>query len=355
MTLFIILFFSLSYSILFNNRREERREADGTIVGKYGYIDPNGEERVVEYRADPENFSASGAIGPDNAALRFSQAQQSSASRDAARAMSDWNKAAGRSAAIQSAQPQRQITRQQAAPSWRPAQPSPVAAPQQAQPQAAPVVPSAAIPANWPPAIPTWENLPRQQQPLVQPQANWANTANTAQWNSAWSNFNWNENNNRVMADWNAPAVQAAPRAPVVPQPQPQANWNVQPQQPRPVAAAAPIQPASAPAGVVSGPNGAWNMFSEIDHADGGLRRAQISPVAAFRNQQIQQQAALPQAPAQPQWAQWPQGTNNGFARRTGSARSTQQQTRSQVRSQPAPTVVSQDPFSFSFGVDHSS
>lgn len=339
-------------------RREERREADGTIVGKYGYVDPNGEERVVEYRADPENFSATGAIGPDNAALRFSQAQQNSASRDAARAMSDWNKAAGRSAAIQSAQPRpTTITRQQAAPSWRPAQASPVAAQQQPQ-AAAPALPSAAIPANWPPAIPTWENLPRQQQPLVQ-QPNWGNTANTAQWNSAWSNFNWNENNKRVMADWNGPPVQPA-AAPVV---APQANWNVQPVAPQ--AQQAPVQPASPPAAVVNGPNGAWNMFTEINHADGGLRRAQISPVAAFRNQQIQQQnqsPVVPQAPVQPAalptppaWSAWP-GTSNGFSRRSGSAgRSHQSQQRSQVRAPPAPTVVSQDPFSFSFGVDHSS
>ena len=60
--------------------REERKQPDGTIIGKYGYIDPIGEERVVEYTASPTQFLASGDIGPDAAAMRYA-AQQVSALR----------------------------------------------------------------------------------------------------------------------------------------------------------------------------------------------------------------------------------------------------------------------------------
>lgn len=45
--------------------REEQRSHDGSVIGKYGYVDPNGKLRVVQYRAGANGYSASGDVGPD--------------------------------------------------------------------------------------------------------------------------------------------------------------------------------------------------------------------------------------------------------------------------------------------------
>ncbi|KAG8201048.1 hypothetical protein JTE90_002723 [Oedothorax gibbosus] len=40
-------------------------DADGMVRGRYGYTDPNGKLRVVEYEAGPQGFIARGDVGPD--------------------------------------------------------------------------------------------------------------------------------------------------------------------------------------------------------------------------------------------------------------------------------------------------
>lgn len=77
--------------------REERRNPDGTIVGRYGYVDPNGEERIVQYLANRDGTQMTGATGPDSASMRFAQMMRTEHERNVAIAMRDWNAAAQRS------------------------------------------------------------------------------------------------------------------------------------------------------------------------------------------------------------------------------------------------------------------
>ncbi|CAG2114862.1 unnamed protein product, partial [Medioppia subpectinata] len=56
--------------------REEHRDHDGTVRGKYGYVDPNGKLRVVEYTAGAQGYVVSGDVGPDPAVQSEAQAQQ---------------------------------------------------------------------------------------------------------------------------------------------------------------------------------------------------------------------------------------------------------------------------------------
>lgn len=44
----------------------EYKGADGVVRGRYGYTDPNGKLRVVEYEAGPNGFVARGDVGPDS-------------------------------------------------------------------------------------------------------------------------------------------------------------------------------------------------------------------------------------------------------------------------------------------------
>ncbi|XP_074600348.1 uncharacterized protein LOC141854532 [Brevipalpus obovatus] len=53
--------------------REERRAPDGQVTGKYGYVDPYGHMRIVQYEAGPQGFVARGDVGPDQEALRISR------------------------------------------------------------------------------------------------------------------------------------------------------------------------------------------------------------------------------------------------------------------------------------------
>lgn len=253
--------------------REERREADGTVVGKYGYVDPNGEERVVEYRANPDTgFQASGDTGPDNAALRVSQQLAAEHQRDVARVMNDWNKAAARTpvtAARSAPAPSSPWSQKQSSRnSWNSPPPPP---PQQPKTN--------------------WNAAPVQSAPVQ-----WPTLGNNAQWNNAWQNFNWNENNARVMADWS----------------QPQKDWS-QPQ--RRTSWEAPSQPA------------AWNSWNNNNNNQQDFMR-RSSPAAAFRQQR--QQTSWNDQPA------W-NDQSASLTRRSGHSS----------------TTVSQDPFSFSFGIDH--
>lgn len=50
--------------------REEQRDSLGYVTGKYGYIDPYGKLRVVNYRAGPDGYHAYGDVGPDQEVVR---------------------------------------------------------------------------------------------------------------------------------------------------------------------------------------------------------------------------------------------------------------------------------------------
>jgi len=267
--------------------REERREPDGTIVGRYGYVDPNGEERVVEYRANQDSgFKASGDTGPDNAALRYSQQLAAEHQREVSRALKDWTKAASRT---QPASPPQQ-------PSWsQPAARQPKTSTPRT-PWSTQAVPRTSW--NSPPAN-TWSSSPTTSAQL------------NDQWNSAWQNFNWNEANARVMADWDDPRSSNP-------------LWNVGA---LPAQAAPPAAPASSPL-----PTPSWAS---------GQPQAQrrSSPATAFRMQQqwggqpSVDQPAVPQPPPLPSWSQGGQ-----FTRRSGRVQHVE---------------VSQDPFSYSYDIEH--
>lgn len=73
-------------------------------MGKYGYVDPNGELRVVEYRALGDNhFEATGAVGPDAQALQYHQAQVAEHQRLQQDFLRDWQRLAGRAAPVPAA------------------------------------------------------------------------------------------------------------------------------------------------------------------------------------------------------------------------------------------------------------
>jgi len=74
--------------------REEQRSPDGTVVGKYGYVDPNGQLRVIEYRAGPNGFQASGDTGPDQETMRIANQLQQQDQQDKQRHLSDLMKKA---------------------------------------------------------------------------------------------------------------------------------------------------------------------------------------------------------------------------------------------------------------------
>ncbi|CAG2167427.1 unnamed protein product, partial [Oppiella nova] len=71
--------------------REEHRDHDGTVRGKYGYVDPNGKLRVVEYTAGANGYQVSGDIGPDSEVQN--EAQQQYRSDPSVRAQTDaWSR-----------------------------------------------------------------------------------------------------------------------------------------------------------------------------------------------------------------------------------------------------------------------
>ncbi|KAG1684097.1 Adult-specific rigid cuticular protein 12.4 [Nymphon striatum] len=45
--------------------RQEKKLDDGTVIGRYGYVDANGKQRIVNYSAGKDGFQATGDIGPD--------------------------------------------------------------------------------------------------------------------------------------------------------------------------------------------------------------------------------------------------------------------------------------------------
>ncbi|XP_067123736.1 uncharacterized protein [Centruroides vittatus] len=47
--------------------RKETRSAEGVVVGEFSYEDPNGNLRMVEYRADGNGYVARGHVGPEGA------------------------------------------------------------------------------------------------------------------------------------------------------------------------------------------------------------------------------------------------------------------------------------------------
>jgi hypothetical protein len=159
----------------------------------------------------------------------------------------------------------------------------------------------AAIPWSQKQSQPAWNPHPQQQARTSwnspsDSAPSWPTASgNNAQWNNAWSNFNWNENNARVMADWNAP--------------QRRSSWN---------------SPSSAPA--IQAPPATPSWANWNNNNQDFMRRS--SPATAFRQQQQR-------APTQPSWDEQP--TSNAFSRRSGHSA----------------VQVSQDPFSFSFGIDH--
>ncbi|XP_046920604.2 uncharacterized protein LOC124500564 [Dermatophagoides farinae] len=50
--------------------REESRDEYGNVHGKYGYVDPYGQLRIVKYRAGSDGYYAEGDVGVDQEALR---------------------------------------------------------------------------------------------------------------------------------------------------------------------------------------------------------------------------------------------------------------------------------------------
>ncbi|XP_027201012.2 uncharacterized protein LOC113795033 [Dermatophagoides pteronyssinus] len=50
--------------------REESRDEYGNVHGKYGYVDPYGQLRIVKYRAGSDGYYAEGDIGVDQETLR---------------------------------------------------------------------------------------------------------------------------------------------------------------------------------------------------------------------------------------------------------------------------------------------
>jgi len=147
--------------------REEKRSPDGSVVGKYGYVDPNGQLRVVEYRAGPQGFSASGDTGPDHETLRIANQIQEQDKQDKAQHIRDQR------AHVASGQ-------------WNPAPIAPIAPTWNSQ-QA--------------PIAPNWNSAPKQQQ-------SWDEPAQPS-WNSA-PQQNWDT----PKRSWNAPPSG------------PQTNWN---------------------------------------------------------------------------------------------------------------------------------
>lgn len=151
--------------------REERRQADGTIVGRYGYVDPNGEQRVVQYTASKEGgFQARGDTGPDAAAMRHARSQEAEHQRNVAVAMRDWIRAAQRSPV------QANWNNQPVANNWN----------------SQPAAPVARV------SAPNWNTQPAAPRSFPA-------TSQLAMWNSAWANNNWNLNNQRnTFPEWNS-------------------------------------------------------------------------------------------------------------------------------------------------------
>lgn len=191
--------------------REERKQPDGTIIGKYGYVDPNGEERVVEYTASPTQFLASGDIGPDAAAMRYAAEQQQEHLRERAAAMKEWEQAAqrapptnpwnSRAASRYESQPQR---RQKTNP-WSNQQPQ-----QAEQQQDLPEPPAWAQQevAAPPPPVPAAPLAPARKMG----KGSWQGTSQLTAWNS-----DWNKNQNQWNANWNSQPVKSQPES---------NNWN---------------------------------------------------------------------------------------------------------------------------------
>lgn len=294
--------------------REERKQPDGTIIGKYGYIDPNGEERVVEYTASPTQFLASGDIGPDAAAMRYAAELQEEHMRERQVAMREWQKAAQQSPPVNpwNSAPQRfQSQRQQKTNSWsnQQAQQAPQKtnswSNQQQQQQDLPEPPAWAQQevAAPPPPVPAAPLAPARKMPGKG--SSWQGTSQLTAWNS-----DWNKNSNQWNTNWNAQPVQ-----------QPASNdwnsgnnnnWN----QERPARTS-------------------WNDSPQDPWKDSWTRNT--PPAPAFQRQQIQRRSGSnSNVPSSPQL--------NSLTPRNNWPKPTTTQ------SQP----ISAGPFSYSFEINHS-
>lgn len=123
--------FKSSSNVLTIELYHQRRQADGTIVGRYGYVDPNGHQRVVEYKAlGPNQFIATGDTGPDLETLRYAKQVAADDARAKATYMDEWTRAANRQANVPSNWPSSPLTSTYNSNSWAARTPSrsPVAA-----------------------------------------------------------------------------------------------------------------------------------------------------------------------------------------------------------------------------------
>lgn len=83
--------------------REEQRSANGQVNGKYGYVDPYGHMRIVQYEAGPQGFIARGDVGPDREAMRIARQLADQDYQEKLPILQQWNQVAARLAAGPSA------------------------------------------------------------------------------------------------------------------------------------------------------------------------------------------------------------------------------------------------------------
>lgn len=283
--------------------REERKQPDGTIIGKYGYIDPNGEERVVEYTASPTQFLASGDVGPDAAAMRYAAEQQQEHLRERAAVMREWQQAAQRSPPASpwdsrsgGSRYQSQGQRQKTNP-W---------SNQQQQPQAEQVQ-DLPEPPSWaqqevaapPPPIPAAPLAPARKMAKGSRQG----TSQLTAWNS-----DWNKNQNQWNSNWNSqPASNSWNNQPATNNWDSGNNWNQQ-------------RPART----------SWNDSPQEPWKD-MLRKT--PPAPSFQRQQIQRRS----------------GSNPSVPSAQLNSLTPRNWPKPQTQSQP----ISAGPFSYSFEISH--
>lgn len=76
--------------------REEQRAASGQVTGKYGYVDPYGHMRIVQYEAGPQGFIARGDVGPDREAMRIARQLADQDYQEKLPILQQWNAVAAR-------------------------------------------------------------------------------------------------------------------------------------------------------------------------------------------------------------------------------------------------------------------
>jgi len=78
--------------------RQEQKGASGLVTGRYGYVDPYGTLRVVQYEAGPEGFLARGDVGPDQEAMRIARLMAEEDYKEKLPFIQYWNQVAARTA-----------------------------------------------------------------------------------------------------------------------------------------------------------------------------------------------------------------------------------------------------------------